>query len=104
MEIITSRPEGMDFDLYKSKLKFQKQILKQRLQGVLVWNPFAEVLGRTSEGQLLKPKTVMLKKGIPYERKFGDLLPLRPVTREKNLSTSKFHTNRFLKGRFFNNN
>lgn len=38
MDIITKRPEGMDFKLYKQLRKSQKEITKKYLKGTLIWN------------------------------------------------------------------
>lgn len=37
MEILTSRPEGMDYSDYKEYLKLQKKWIKNRLKGSLVY-------------------------------------------------------------------
>lgn len=37
MDILNGRPEGMDFDEYKAKLKLQKILIKHKKKGNIVW-------------------------------------------------------------------
>lgn len=51
-EIITARPEGMDYELYRKVRKEQQKRLKMRLRGFMVW-PSKGIFGHDREGNVV---------------------------------------------------
>ena len=51
-EIITARPEGMDYELYRKVRKEQQRRLKYRLRGFMVW-PSKGIFGHDREGNVV---------------------------------------------------
>ena len=56
-EILTARPEGMDFHVYRSKLRDQKLMLRDRLRyGFMVWKSKSiDAVNGESWGTLVGP-------------------------------------------------
>lgn len=64
-EILTKRPEGMDYETYREKRKAQQRLLKNRLRfGYMVWpskgipmqkGPDGKILPVQSKGTLVGP-------------------------------------------------
>lgn len=51
-DILTARPEGMDYETYRQKRKEQSAKLKERLKGFMVWKSKAYMLRGESWGTL----------------------------------------------------
>lgn len=51
-DILTARPEGMDYELYRRVRKEQQRRLKYRLRGFMVW-PSKGIFGRDREGNVI---------------------------------------------------
>ena len=77
MEIITSRPEGMDFKQYKLMQKIQKKTIKKHLKGKIVWlaklEPTPAVLMQLQQDNMMESLGRLLSKGETFVGNTKDL-------------------------------
>lgn len=77
MEIITSRPEGMSYQEYKTKRMINDKVLKHYLRGKIVWlsklEPTPQVMEHLVKDNLLNTFGRLLHKGETFKGSTKDL-------------------------------
>lgn len=77
MDILTKRPEGMEFKQYKALMKVQKAVIKRKLKGNIVWlaklYPSREVIEELEKAKMMETMGRLLVTGETFRGKASEL-------------------------------